>query len=177
MSDLQSRLSLLEHKSFLGPQRDSTLLAADLDPPSQAANHSSSSPLSTGPKSHSPSGRNLFSSQSARGSVNNNSLRQSRSAHDRLSSLSRDYFLRRPSTSRQNPLHTTSPLWGQSSRGCVSDDEDTLDGLSVLSSESGGGLDLDHGVCDCGIPILTDLSYDHDYGLSPSTSIIDVGSL
>ncbi len=175
MSDLQSRLSLLEHKSFLGPQRDSTLLAADLDPPSQAANHSSSSPLSTGPKSHSPSGRNLFSSQSARGSVNNNSLRQSRLAHDGLASLSRNYFRERPSTSRQNPLHTTSPLWGQSSKGCVSDDEDTLDGLSVLSSESGGGLDLDHSVCDCGIPILTDLSY--DYGLSPSTSILDVGSL
>ncbi|XP_064386364.1 uncharacterized protein LOC135334930 [Halichondria panicea] len=166
MSDLQSRLSLLEHKSFLGPQqRDSTLLTADLDPPSQATNLSSSYPLSTGTKSHSSSARNLFSS-SARGSGNNNSPRPSssvRSPHG-LSSLSRDYSYKRPSTSRRNPLHTTSPLWGQSSRGGVSDDEDTLDGLSVLSSESGAGLELDH-----------DLSYDYD--LSPSTSILDVGSL
>ncbi len=197
MSDLQSRLSLLEHKSFLGPQqRDSTLLTTDLDPPSQATNLTSSYPLSTGTKSHSSSARNLFSS-SARVSGNNNSPRPSssvRSTHG-LSSLSRDYSHKRPSTSRRNPLHTTSPLWGQSSIGGVSDDEDTLDGLSVLSSESGAGLDLDHGECVCGTrprsrcvcvggPINsklqtfsphTDLSYDYD--LSPSTSILDVGLL
>lgn len=150
MTEIQSRLALLEHKSSLP---DSTLLPTDLDPPSTRTYNgsaTSSSPLSKslGSRSHSSSSRTLFSS---RGSGNNNIpllTRDSsvRSSHG-LSSLrgSGESTMSRPTTARSNPLHT-SPLWGQSSKGGVSDDEDTLDGVSILSSESGG---LDHGECVC----------------------------
>ncbi len=116
MSDIQSRLRLLEAQSRRGPA---------VDPPSTGAtfslnnSNSGSSPLS---KSSRLSGT-LFSS--LRGSGNNRGSRTEPSA------------VSRPTTSRVNPLHVTSPLWVDGTGGGISDSEDTLDGMSILSSESG----------------------------------------
>lgn len=120
LSDIQSRLYLLEHTSRGSISNPSSRTGASYKSKTGSPAFGKSSRLS---------GTTPFSS--LRGYGNNSTLRQG--------SLTET----RPTTSRINPLHMTSPLWGR--EGGVSESEDTLDGMSVLSSESG---DLNHSACD-----------------------------
>lgn len=116
---MKSRLYLLEHQS-----RDTIV-----DPPSHTG--APYTPRNNSSKSSCTSDTPHLSSLGV--SSENSTLRQG--------SLTES----RPTASHVNPLHETGSLWGRGTGGGVSDSEDTLDGMSVLSSSNSG--DLNHGVC------------------------------
>lgn len=147
-SDIQSRLSLLEQRSYLG-RNDSTLLQQDVAPPTSlhgcglTFNPSSSSST---PFSKSSSSKRSLSQQTGQPSLRSNGLVLSPPSYRRpRDSVLSPSSLRRPisTSSRTNPLFTgthSHSFRGQSSRDELelSGDDDTLDNVSVLSLESEG---------------------------------------
>ena len=146
-SDIQSRLSLLEQRSYLG-RNDSTLLPQDLPPPTHVRgcgltfnpSISSSTPLSK-----SSSSKLSLSQQTSQPTLRSNGSVLSPPSYRRpsvpiLSPSSRRRRLD-SSSSRTNPLFTGTHLHSFRGKGSrdeleLSGGDDTLDDVSVLSLES-----------------------------------------